>query len=79
MIEGKCNKCGAHYNGSGLNTQSNRMCFVCGNALEVKEKVGNLTYYRFSSMQVEEYKVDAYQEEWENLCNQNLLLNLTLN
>ncbi len=78
MLEGICPECGLHYHGPALRYQRNQICLKCGTTLEVRNN-GALIRAACLELKAREYRVEADQDEWEDLCSQNLLVYLTMN
>jgi hypothetical protein len=76
-LEGICPKCGLHYNGWALNWERNHMCVKCGSTLEIR-KDGFLISRGFSPLRAEKYECGAYQDNWGDLSDKNLLFFLYL-
>jgi len=78
MLEGICHECGLHYHGLALKSPGNQLCIKCGSSLEVRND-GQILWTAFPPFRTRKYRVSADQEEWEDLCGQNLLFHLRMN
>ena len=57
MLEGKCEKCGAHYYGWVLRFPRNQSCPKCGIALDIYEE-GKYVSEGYSPFTAEKYVID---------------------